>query len=108
MEGVCLSYHSVMRSKHGWQFCPWCGIELTIKHHCDHCGRDFISEAAYHTHIGGWKLLVKNPCPNEKKGQRTHPVQHLKYRNRMYCPSCRIEYPIKVPKDSKKEGIPIA
>src|SRR6267142_766963 len=101
MEGVCQSQHMTMRKGHGYQFCPWCGIALTIKHHCDHCGHDFISEDAYQVHQSTINFHHRNRCPNGA----SHPAQYRKHRHEMFCPTCVIVYPVKedkVPKNSKK------
>lgn len=103
MEGVCSSYHSSSyREKRGWKFCPWCGISLAVKHHCEHCGKDFISETAFHVHQQSAALYRNNPCPNQEGGR--HIIHHLRHRGKMFCANCRIEYPIKkvYPKNSKE------
>lgn len=90
--GVCRAQHAQYRAKLGFVYCPWCAEELTIKHHCEHCNRDFVSDESYVMHRQYLEFYKNNPCPNWSLGERVHPSKWLKNRQRFYCPICRIEY----------------
>lgn len=88
MEGVCKVRHSLYYKKFSYAFCPWCGEAIELKHHCDHCGRDFFSEDAYNVHLNQASLYRENRCPNGSE----HQVKYMRNRDRFYCVACRFEY----------------
>lgn len=90
MEGVCHLKHAQFLRQYHYRYCPFCGMVLQIKHHCEHCGNDFLSEAAFKMHLFGLQLYKDNPCPWQ--GKEHHSVQYFKRRGKMYCPICKKEY----------------
>lgn len=92
MEGRCRSRHSQYLKDLGYAYCPWCGQEIVIRHHCEHCQRDFTSDAAYVVHLALLEDFQSNPCPNQQENETSHPVQWRKNRKRFYCPICDKEY----------------
>jgi hypothetical protein len=96
MEGQCVRDHAKYVGERGWAYCPWCGMELVYKKHCDHCGRDYVSEEAYHVHLSQIEFYKSNPCPNEETVKGQHAVRYHKNRGVFYCPACNIEYPKKM------------
>ena len=94
-EGTCQKAHMNMLTRQHWRFCPWCGIQLQIRIHCIHCGKNFMSQKAYDAHLFGMALFSANPCPNDPEKKHGHLIQYRKHRQRMYCATCEKEYPIK-------------
>jgi len=95
MEGVCLLKHAAYLKNRGYRFCPWCGMKLQIRHHCDHCKRDFLSDASFEMHKFDLERFTNNPCPNQAKDKLNHLWRYMKRRQMFYCATCRIEYPEK-------------
>jgi hypothetical protein len=93
MEGRCQVRHTQYLKASGWTYCPWCAQELIIKFHCDHCGNDFMSEAAFRIHNTQLSLHKLNKCPEGED----HQVKYLPRRDVFYCVACRLERPAKHP-----------
>lgn len=91
MEGFCVQRHTTYLKRSGYAYCPWCGIRLQIKLHCEHCGYDFMSERAFEIHNKNIAFYRRNSCPIDK----SHPVRFEKHRNRMFCTACHEEFAIK-------------
>jgi hypothetical protein len=94
MEGQCVVRHTTYLKKRHYRYCPWCGVLLEIRHHCEHCDHDFMSDEAFGTHLWNLAIYKDNPCPNAK-GRESHPSRYLPRRRMMLCPTCNLEYKIK-------------
>lgn len=93
MEGRCVNLHANYLKQNGWRFCPYCGMALQVRIHCDRCGYDYLSEKAYYAHLD-LALYKANPCPNQSG--HTHRVCYMKKRGKMFCEECHLEYPVTV------------
>jgi hypothetical protein len=101
MEGSCQRRHMEYLKRSHWRYCPWCGMILQVRLHCDHCNRDFMSEAAFNVHREQVTLFASNRCPNGSN----HPVRYLRRRQKMFCPACNLEYKVKR-EESEHENLP--
>jgi hypothetical protein len=93
MEGRCQNFHMRYIKESHYKYCPWCGVLLVIRLHCDHCQRDFTSDKSYQVHKFNLAIFKNNPCPNSKGcNDHSHSIGYLERRNRMYCGTCKLEY----------------
>lgn len=90
MEGRCANRHAGYTFRQGYVYCPWCGIELRYEMHCDKCGKDFNSVAAYAAHLDEEFTSRNVRCPVGGG----HTVHLRKHRGTIFCDYCQREYPM--------------
>jgi hypothetical protein len=102
-EGLCQNRHMDFIKRYGYAYCPFCGIRLEIKLHCEHCERDFTSEESFYVHQNELAMYRANPCPKETRSR--HRITYSRRRNRMYCHVCNQEYAVKPQIDTKMKKV---
>lgn len=90
MEGRCANRHSGYAFNQGYVYCPWCGLELRFELHCDKCGKNFNSVAAYAAHLDEEFISARPLCPVSS----SHTVHLRRHRGVIFCDYCQKEYPL--------------